>query len=199
MRCRVVCALDVVTQRSSPNKAFVIVDFPTFGEPTTPTKPARKPAFGASGAVASSSAGCSTPASSIDGGGRVRRVRGRRRRAVRLEYSFDQYRLRAADGQAQRAALVLEVRHAQLGEVSSPRATSQRSRARIAYSARAASRARRAAGQQQEQGEACSHIVWVANGCNRVLKLLCARVKWIVMRRVRVFSTSTRETASLRS
>ena len=74
-------------------------------------------------------------------------------RAVRLEYSFDQYRLRAADGQAPGAALVVEVGHAQLGQVVARRAPRQC----IAPARRRVPGA--AAAQQQEQGEACCHIV----------------------------------------
>ena len=44
MRCRVVCALDVIIDRRSPTRSFIRVDFPTFGLPTILTNPALCPA-----------------------------------------------------------------------------------------------------------------------------------------------------------
>ena len=41
MRCRVVCALEVMIERRVPRMAFISVDLPTFGLPTMLTKPAR--------------------------------------------------------------------------------------------------------------------------------------------------------------
>ena len=39
IRCRVVCALDVIMDKRSHTQAFIKVDLPTLGFPTIETKP----------------------------------------------------------------------------------------------------------------------------------------------------------------
>ena len=55
MRCRVVCALEVMIDIRSPTRSFIRVDLPTLGLPTMFTNPALCPSAVISAAAAVSS------------------------------------------------------------------------------------------------------------------------------------------------
>mmetsp|Transcript_24276 Transcript_24276/g.35302 ORF Transcript_24276/g.35302 Transcript_24276/m.35302 type:complete len:250 (-) Transcript_24276:238-987(-) len=68
IRCLVVCAFDVTILRRSPTSLFISVDFPTLGDPTILTNPARKQVSGLSSAniswqstISGRSSACSAP------------------------------------------------------------------------------------------------------------------------------------------